>query len=179
MSSSPALCSASGLATLANTAPDGALTMFGLMQGETVIYIVAQAIPLIRVLVVGSVKDSDEAPNATGSVREIGKGKSPRTGLDSIAEAPIELVQLSSGKIVPADSEEARAEFGPSKASTSAQVAPLEDQTRPAARDVDDPVHKNFKDMGLSERAWSQSPSPTVLPTAGHQRHISDMEVSR
>lgn len=116
-------------------------------------------------------KDSIEVSEAVISAREMGKGiTASAAGLESIAEVAMELVQLPSGRIVPAASEEARAEFGPPKASAAPAVA---ESGRDPDSDVKDPAHTDFEYLGLSRRAWSQTPSPTVVTTAGHQRNIS------
>lgn len=105
--------------------------------------------------------------------RGLDKGKSPATGLGSITEVAVELVQLPSGKIVPADSEEARASqeassqaprteaINTSPEGAASAPPPQEEYGGP---DLDDEVHRKWSDMGLSRRAWSKTPSPPTVP---------------
>lgn len=92
------------------------------------------------------------------------------TGGETIHEAgeSIELVQLPSGKIVQADSEEGKA----FKASQQSEAAAVPETQLPQASgfDMDDKVHQVWADMGLSRRAWSQSPSPP--PAARRVQHL-------
>lgn len=112
-------------------------------------------------------------------------GKAPAT---AVAEEVIELVQLPSGKIVRADSEEGKAHEQSKEGRTSLDIAPNPGQSESAEasksaqahareeakapvtpklaprqadspEEVDDETHKLWADMGLSRRAWSLSPS--------------------
>lgn len=139
------------------------------------VYIIAQVIPLLRVMILGegskaSVRPVDAA-KASG-VREIDKGKSPATGLGGITEVGVELIQLPSGKIVPADSEEARASqeassqaprTDPIDASPEEAASAPPPQEEHGGPDLDDEVHRKWSDMGLSRRAWSKTPSPPTV----------------
>lgn len=147
------------------------MALVGLFQAEVAIYIIAQAIPLLRVFYLGQTKGSSRA---AGSVQEapppsfVGKKLTTRvTGGETIHEADesIELVQLPSGKIVQANSEEGRA-FKASRASRADEGAtvPQAQLQQTSGFSMDDEVHRMWADMGLSRRAWSQSPSP---PPAG------------
>ncbi|KAG6368229.1 hypothetical protein INS49_002430 [Diaporthe citri] len=91
------------------------VALVGLFQAEVAIYIIAQAIPLLRVFYLGQTKRSSRT---AGLVQEapppsfVGKKLTTRvTGGETIHEADesIELVQLPSGKIVQANSEEGKA----------------------------------------------------------------------
>lgn len=145
------------------------MALVGLFQAEVAIYIIAQAIPLLRVFYLGQTKRSSRA---AGSVQEapppsfVGKKLTTRvTGGETIHEADesIELVQLPSGKIVQANSEEGKA-FKASRAGEGAAVPQTQLQQTTSGFSMDDEVHRMWADMGLSRRAWSQSPSP---PPAG------------
>lgn len=112
-------------------------------------------------------------------------GKAPAT---AVAEEVIELVQLPSGKIVRADSEEGKAHEQSKEGRTSLDIVPVPGQSESAEasksaqahapeeakapvtpklaprqadspEEVDDETHKLWADMGLSRRAWSLSPS--------------------
>lgn len=141
------------------------------------VYIIAQVIPLLRVMILGQgSKASKRAADVSGiaSVREFDTRKTPASGIGSIAEGSVELTQLSSGKIVPVDSEEARAEaagreashapptLGPLDSEGHASLSPPQEGYRGPA--IDDEVHRKWSDMGLSRRAWSKSPSPPTEP---------------
>lgn len=131
---------------------------------------------MIRVLAFGSGNPSLDVSQVV-SVHEIGKSKSP-TGLDNIEEVATELVVLSTGRVVPADSEDARAERDAQRAVGTRPVVEAEAHhtQEESQRDPNDPVHKVYQDLGLSKRAWSKSPStsPSVIPTP-HYRGISDV----
>lgn len=140
------------------------MALVGLFQAEVGIYIIAQAIPLLRVFYLGRTKGSSRG---AGSVQEVpppsfvGKKLTTRvTGGETIHEADesIELVQLPSGKIVQANSEEGKA-FKASQAKEGA-TAPQTQLQQTSGFNMDDEVHRMWADMGLSRRAWSQSPSP-------------------
>lgn len=140
------------------------MALVGLFQAEVGIYIIAQAIPLLRVFYLGRIKGSSRG---AGSVQEVpppsfvGKKLTTRvTGGETIHEADesIELVQLPSGKIVQANSEEGRA-FKASQAKEG-DAAPQTQLQQTSGFNMDDEVHRMWADMGLSRRAWSQSPSP-------------------
>lgn len=86
----------------------------------------------------------------------------------------LELVQLADEKIVSADSEEGKAlkaSHGQSTVAGAAKAAaPTNEQACSAqihsghgsAALVDDEVHNLRLSMGLSERAWSQTPAPQI-----------------
>lgn len=82
------------------------------MQAEITIYIAAQTMPLIRVMLQGRSSGTASARSrpAPSPTSPLDKGKSPVTGLDDIeqARASVELVQLPSGRIVAATSEEGK-----------------------------------------------------------------------
>lgn len=98
-----------------------------------------------------------------------------RTGLETIEEVrpSIEMLQLSSGRIVPADSEEGRAFKSAQTATDVEQITPLSDRGPTEAKapsrmgqhesgvPADDEVHKLWSEMGLSRRVWSKSASPS------------------
>lgn len=172
---------------------DGAFACHAFLQFEIVLYIVAQTVPLLRVLIVGS-KTSSKAGGTTNiSIAELSRS-GPQTkqakampDLDALAgdHASLELVQLPGGRVVAADSEEGQrhcASQGEREAAgtvASRSVAAAEAQGH-EPRDVDEPlsvddeVHRLWADMGLSRRAWSQSPSPPQAATQ-HRRQPSDL----
>lgn len=167
------------------------------MQGEAAISIVAQTIPVLRVLIQPgdssaaaslrrrSSPSSRQATTTTANKTKGGGGDGdpagPRGRVQSIA-----LVQLPTGRIVPADSDEGRAlqrqQEEEAAAATATATAPpeavappveqlaarAEDREEAVGREVprgtmttiDDEVHKIWEEMGLSRRAWSKSPSP-------------------
>lgn len=140
------------------------------MQAEITIYIAAQTMPLIRVMLQGKSSSTTAEPRAaSGQANSSIKGKSPATGADNTqqARASVELVQLSGGRIVIATSEEGKA-FKASEAERVAGQSRAPQQRVHSARTnerasevtVDDEVHRVWAEMGLSMRAWSQSPSP-------------------
>ncbi|KAL1873582.1 hypothetical protein Daus18300_003949 [Diaporthe australafricana] len=153
----------------------GWVALIGLFQAEVAIYIIAQAIPLLRVFYLGQTKRSS---GSAGSVQDaappsfVGKKMTTTrvTGGQTIQEADesIELVQLPSGRIVQADSEEGKA-FRASQRNEAARIPEaLSQQT--SGFNMDDEVHRIWADMGLSRRAWSQSPSPP--PAARRVQHL-------
>lgn len=153
-----------------------AIVIWALLQAEVAVYIIAQVIPLLRVMVLGEGSKASVRPEAvekTSRARGLDKGKTAAVGLGSITEVGVELVQLPGGKIVPADSEEARAEFGTSQAPGTGEVAspevaasapPPPQEGGYRGPELDDEVHKKWSDMGLSRRAWSKTPSPPTVP---------------
>ncbi|KAJ0122661.1 hypothetical protein J7T55_003176 [Diaporthe amygdali] len=152
----------------------GWVALVGLFQAEVGIYIVAQAIPLLRVFYLGQ---TNRSSRSSGSIREaatpsfVGKKMTTRvTGGETIHEADesIELVQLPSGRIVQANSEEGKA-FRASRPAQSADVPETQAQ-QASGFNMDDEVHRVWADMGLSRRAWSQSPSPP--PAAREVQHL-------
>lgn len=152
------------------------MVIWALLQAEVAVYIIAQVIPLLRVMVLGEGSKASErgmAVSGIASVRDLDKGKSPTSGTEGISEVGLELTQLSGGKIVPVDSEEARAEremleAPKTEAPTSEANAPSPpSQEQVGGPQVDDEVHRKWSDMGLSRRAWSKTPPPTTLPATG------------
>ncbi|KUI56130.1 hypothetical protein VP1G_03545 [Cytospora mali] len=151
----------------------GAVTIWGLLQAEVAIYVVAQTIPLLRVLLLSdSSKDSKSPGYATrlSATNRKAKGKTPAAGVEPVQEVrtSIELVHLPSGKIVTADSEEGKA-FKSSEAGEKAgQELPTTEKAASepqlvqgvSGATLDDETHRIWADMGLSRRAWSKSPSP-------------------
>ncbi|KAK7741780.1 hypothetical protein SLS53_004844 [Cytospora paraplurivora] len=157
----------------------GLIVITCLAQAEVAIYIIAQTLPILRVVIQGdvgrtrSVTGSGLNKDAT-SFRKAHKATA-RTALDTIEEVrqSIEVVQLPSGLIVPADSEEGRAFKSTHTTTDVEQITPPSDRgptgaTAPShpGQDesgitVDDEVHKLWSDMGLSRRAWSKSASPS------------------
>ncbi|POS76257.1 hypothetical protein DHEL01_v205350 [Diaporthe helianthi] len=142
----------------------GWVALVGLFQAEVAIYIIAQAIPLLRVFYLGRTKGSSRT---SGSVHKapppsfVGKKMTTQvTGGETIhaTDESIELVQLPSGKIVQANSEEGRA-VRESQRNEENTVAQRQVQ-QTTSFNMDDEVHRIWADMGLSRRAWSQSPSP-------------------
>lgn len=155
------------------------MVIYCLQQAEVVTYIVAQAIPLLRVVYLGDTSNvGPMSVSEVASTRLADKAKFPATAQEITSEVDIELVQLPTGRIVAADSEEGEAfkaaQQAPKKPA-AAQTGLLDagrggdvsgDQGLAPAQEVhsgvavDDKVHRLWADMGLSRRAWSQSPSP-------------------
>lgn len=131
-------------------------------------FIIAQTLPVIRVMFQSNTSSPDSHPDTSVvepnySRKGKGKGKAPAPELPIGTHEGVELVQLPTGKIVAASSEEGKA-FRESSTqptlvetveSTSAQGG-----TREAGPNFEDEVHKAWADMGLSTRAWSKSPTP-------------------
>lgn len=162
------------------------------MQGEAAISIVAQTIPVIRVLLQPGGSSSYTASSTRRASRgrrmdakTVTKGDDP-AGADGGRVQSIALVQLPTGRIVPANSEEGRALARDEAAAAAAVVTQEEEEAAAAAaavgsRDVppeatdgqgevpsdvdeDDEVHRIWQEMGLSRRAYSKSPSPSPGP---------------
>lgn len=140
---------------------DGACVVWCLLQAEVAVYIIAQAIPMIRILAFGSGLDLGNTEDA--GVATVG----------TVEEVTTELVVLRSGKVVPADSNEARAEMS---VTTAGPATGEPAAGGPVSADPNDPVHKMYEELGLSKRAWSKSPStsPVAAPVV-HHRGISDV----
>lgn len=179
---------------------------YGLCQAEITIYIVAQTIPLLRVLYLGKGGSSSRAGGSNHSriatstaadvspgVKESSKGTAHATATLLAGREPsdkIELVQLSTGKIVAADSEEGRRfklqllasgsqprnkpePSGFSRAGGAAVVSAGRGAALGQGQSHDDPVdddevHRLWADMGLSRRAWSMSPETSPLRETTH-----------
>lgn len=146
------------------------------MQFEVVIYIVAQTIPLLRVLFVGSVSTRPGSIAET-SPDDKGKAEAKQPGHASEqahgTHESHELVVLATGKVVLADSKEGKAfraaprsaptapeTSDPADARDARTIPDVADDREGAAR-VDDETHRLWADMGLSRRAWSKSPTPS------------------
>lgn len=167
--------------TSTNAFPDGVIAIGCAMQGEAAVFIVAQTIPVIRVLLqshdVASRRASSSPTLDTKSKQEHSAAMMAESRPESIG-----LVQLPTGKIVRADSEEGRA-FQSQEAVSPRDVGPTSDPSaeptgikehsvvapRHKGTDtlitVDDEVHRIWEEMGLSRRAWSKSPSPEPRTT--------------
>lgn len=143
-----------------------------LAQFEAAIYIIAQTVPLLRVLLTGSKDNSRNVsvaeidPNQK-SKRKESVGGAEKTAATLDAYQAVELVQIQSGKIVPANSEEGRAlkALSPTtERAIGAVTASAPTGAVPSSEinlgQVDDDVHQLWLSMGLSKRAWSKSPSP-------------------
>lgn len=133
---------------------------------------------MIRVLAFGSGLDPIIEVSEPSSVRKPSKGQPVVSNLDSIEELGTELVVLSTGRVVRADSYDARGQKDVPKKeyaeSTSQEVAET-DCRRQAS---EDPVHTMYEELGLSKRAWSKSPSTSPSVPATHNRGISDVSDS-
>lgn len=154
------------------------MTIWALLQAEVTIYVVAQTIPLLRVLFLGnSSRDSKSRGSVTGrtspNTDRSERGKYPAAaGTDASqgVRQSIELVQLPTGKIVSADSEEGQAhKAAPATETTVRAMPPASEIATPqpvaveqggAGVMMDDEIHRIWADMGLSRRAWSKSPPP-------------------
>lgn len=160
------------------------------MQGEAAISIVAQTIPVIRVLLQPG--GSSSASYNASSTRHGSQGRRTDAKTTTKGDGPagaggsrvqsIALVQLPTGRIVPANSEEGRALARDTAAAAAATATQQEEEAAAAgARDLpseatdghgvvssdvdeDDEVHRIWQEMGLSRRAYSKSPSPSPGP---------------
>lgn len=142
-------------------------------QAEAAVFIIAQTIPVIRVMF-----QSEDASLRSSTSSRAASTKS-KTARPNETTGPVELVQLPSGRIVTADSDEGRraSEGQEVPKNAGAQAAePLPDVTVTSppqqgagqrTRRADDEVHRIWQEMGLSRRAWSKSPSP---PPEGARR---------
>lgn len=153
------------------------------MQAEAAVVIVAQTIPVIRVLLQPHGSSTSSNSRGASSLRGADTKAAPRPGEGNqagIAESKtqsIALVQLPSGKIVRSDSEEGRALQNQGATAHEAIPTTGEPSENPSvgaqerdataarersdAADLDDEVHRIWREMGLSRRAWSKSPSPS------------------
>lgn len=154
---------------------------YGLCQAEITVYIVAQTVPLLRVLSFKKKKTSrasghsDTLGRTTSVAAETGKDKKAHSAKQQAAtvvasplrrQPSVELVQLPSGEIVAADSEEGRqfqaaaSRESPADVSSSSQSTgatgpmPREAETAIAAgaernsvNSVEDEVHRLWADM--------------------------------
>lgn len=175
---------------------DGAFMCYGLCQAEISVYIVAQTVPLLRVLSFKKKKTAgSETATQVASVAELnphpqGKARATTTTMISERQPSIELVQLPGGKIVAADSEEGR-QFQASQprvAETSgtaaAAMTPRLDQeaetVTPARRHsantgIEDEVHRLWADMYVyfpDPDELQISPPPSPLPFAAHPLEV-------
>ncbi|KAH8775235.1 hypothetical protein F5883DRAFT_518672 [Diaporthe sp. PMI_573] len=133
----------------------------------------SQTIPVIRVML----QSEDASLRSSTSSRAVStKSKTPKTSRPNEASGPVELIQLPSGRIVAADSDEGRASQSQEvpKDTGTRGVQPPRDvtvttppQQEQRTRRADDEVHRVWEEMGLSRRAWSKSPSP---PPEGARR---------
>ncbi|KAI7780649.1 hypothetical protein LA080_015808 [Diaporthe eres] len=136
-------------------------------QAEAAVFIIAQTIPVIRVMF----QSEYASHRSTASSRAVSKkSKTPNPNLSNEVSQPVELVQLPSGRIVAADSDEGRAaqsQRTPEGKSVLNVQPPDVTVTSPPQQDAGqrtrregDEVHRIWEEMGLSRRAWSKSPSP-------------------
>lgn len=127
-------------------------------QGEAAIYIIAQALPILRVLLQGPLESESDSP----PVEFFATIKSTKTNSlaadEVVVHGSVELLQLRSGRIVTAQSEEGRA-FR--KAGVLKRAGVGQGRGSPAAvgNSVNDEVHRIWADMGLSMRAWAPQAS--------------------
>lgn len=153
---------------------DGSILSWSLLQMEVAMYIIAQAIPLIRVLIVGeagSQQQNEGSAPVVASVSENIKRPSAAAALDVTGHEDLELVQLPSGRVVRADSEEGSA-FRQQQQQAASLVNTHENVAENAV--VHDKVHQAWSDSGFSRRAWSKSPTASPEPAA-HQRNLSEV----
>lgn len=178
---------------------DGGVVMICLLQAEVSIYIVAQTMPLLRILLLASSSESRivlsvaEIP-PSDKMDEEKQIRQRAAAVRAAREAPREdveglrTVQLPTGKIVAATSEEGRAHVASQKTTGEDSVGQvrrsIEISPNPTEKNVvthpeqdgelegfqpttgqagvamttEDPVHVLYKAMGLSKKAWSQSP---------------------
>lgn len=145
------------------------------MGFEIVVYIIAQTVPLLRVLWLGdSISRQDSVVELRHGTATKSKTTPASASVDMLTggHENMELVALPSGKIVRADSEEGRAfrASQPPAEDTAAQpAANLEERTvaddgdgnrnKRSTTSADDHVHELWADMGLSRRVWSLPPS--------------------
>lgn len=147
---------------------DGVVASYCLIQAEAAVFIIAQTLPVLRVMWQSG--GSSSISRLVTSVAEptysqSRKGKAPASEPTLGAHESVELVQLSSGKIVAATSEEGKAFKALSEASRQADAVLAPERAAQGVNsgtelNFEDNVHKVWADMGLSTRAWSKSPSP-------------------
>lgn len=150
---------------------DGVVASYCLIQAEAAVFIIAQTLPVIRVMLQTRGPSPISGP-ATSVVEPMaspsGKGKAPALESTLGEHESIELVQLPTGKIVAASSDEGKAfktAADQSLRQPEAAIAARESthghgETSLAGLNFEDEVHKAWADMGLSARAWSKSPPP-------------------
>lgn len=123
-------------------------------QGEAAIYIIAQTFPILRVLL----QESSVIEPGSPPVEFSATIRSTKTGSlatdEVVVHGSVELVQLASGRIVTALSEEGQA-FKQAEASKKTGGAQGQDIGETTMNRVDDEVHRIWAGMGLSKRAWS------------------------
>lgn len=143
---------------------DGLVTLACVSQGEAAINIIAQCVPIIRVMLQGET-----------AIRPLSLSSNKPTVVSAARAASIELVVLPTGRVVAASSDEGRAFQIEHQQSAQASLEPAS-KPRPAdAKEVgveivsevsaDDKVHKRWEEMGLSKRAWTKLPSPPDSPS--------------
>lgn len=146
---------------------------YGLCQAEITVYIVAQTVPLLRVLSFKKKKTSrasghSDTGRTTSVVAETGKGSKAQAKQQAATvvasqlrqQPSVELVQLPSGKIVAADSEAGRRFQAAASREPPTDIAgatgpmPQEAETAIAAaqgrnsvNSVEDEVHRLWADM--------------------------------
>lgn len=129
-------------------------------------FIIAQTIPVIRVMF-----QSEDASHRSGASSRAAstRSKTPKPAASGEPAQPVELIQLPSGRIVTADSDEGRAfqSRGVPEGKDARALQPPDvtvtsphNETRQSTRRDGDEVHRIWEEMGLSRRAWSKSPSP-------------------
>lgn len=145
-----------------------------LHQAEAAVFIIAQTMPVIRVMF-----QSENASyrSSVSSRAASARSKTPKLAALSEATQPVELVQLPSGRIVAANSDEGRAaqsQRAPDGEDARGVLPPdvtvtssSRQETRQSTHRGGDEVHRIWEEMGLSRRAWSKSPSPT--PEVAHR----------
>lgn len=139
---------------------DGIVACYCLIQAEAAVFIIAQTLPVIRVILLSG---GTSAPSrlVTSVIEPTygqdakGKATAPAPPPPPGAHDSIELVQLESGRIVAATSEEGKAFKASSQAPQQAEAsvarepAAEQDEISGAERSFADEVHQTWADMGL------------------------------
>lgn len=120
---------------------------------------------MLRVLCQGisSPASGDNLPQQSVVAKQVA-GEKAAVG-DKKAQGPgthtsVELVQLPTGRIVPATSEEGIRHQASEEAERAQASGQKQAQEAVPGRRMSDEVHRIWADMGLSRRAYSQSASP-------------------
>ncbi|KAF3765049.1 hypothetical protein M406DRAFT_107000 [Cryphonectria parasitica EP155] len=140
----------------------GVIVFLCFLQAEAAVFIIAQSVPVIRILWHGSAAPSPRGTRQDES-RKVTDTKPVGAAIQGTVRS-IELVELPSGRIVAADSEEGR-DFQGSQAAVGGEG--VKQVTEQPTGEVSmeghaaaDEVHRLWADMGLSRRAYSTSPTP-------------------
>lgn len=123
-------------------------------QGEAAIYIIAQTLPILRIMSQVSSQSEPASPPVEFSATIKSTKTNSLAADEVVVHGSVELVQLASGRIVTVQSEEGRA-FKQAEAAKRAGGGQDHAGMEAVRNRVDDEVHRVWAEMGLSKRAWS------------------------